>query len=306
MKMVFIRSLTLALALALAPLAALAQPSNPYQGVAPITVTGNKIACPTCGTGSGTISGGGTANHLVQWTGPLVIGNGDLSGDCVTVGTLATVCTKTNGVAFAPSATVDTTNAGNISSGLLPAARLPGPSAGTLGGVNSQGFLTHFFLTSIATNGAVTSAQPAASDISGLAASATTDTTNASNITSGTLPLAQTPNARSAICATWDSTTTVTSQTIEFPAPWTSYTVTQMMAATNGTSTPSFTAAAAINGTPITSLSAVTVNSSANTDTAATGANTGSANDQFTITISGISGSPNQAYVCLRINHTQQ
>jgi hypothetical protein len=61
---------------------------------------------------------------------------------------------------------VTNTNAANITSGTLPAARLPNPSASTLGGVESIAAVTHQFLTSISTSGVPAQAQPTEADLS--------------------------------------------------------------------------------------------------------------------------------------------
>ena len=147
-----------------------------------LPVSGNCVAWSSNGaqsdTGSPCGTGGtSTVTSVFGRTGAVTAQSGDYSAGQIT--------------GLAASATTDTTNAANITSGTLPAARLPNPTSGTLGGVESFTAPTHQFLVAISTSGVPSAAQPTASDISGLAASATTDTTNAANISSGLLALAR-------------------------------------------------------------------------------------------------------------------
>jgi len=103
-------------------------------------------------------------------------------------------------------------------------------------------------------------------------------------------------------CVTWDSTTAVTAQTIDFPVEWTSYTITKMQSKVAGGG--SFTADLKIGGTNVTSCNAVSVSGTSNTNTTCTGANTGSANDIISVVTSSPSGTINQAYVCAVFTHT--
>lgn len=109
-----------------------------------------------------------------------------VSGDCTMASPPSIVCTKTNGASFVASATTDTTNAANISSGTLPLARLALPSAFDYVG-NGSNVPVGVAMTGDCTRsntGAITCTKTNGSN---LVTSATTDTTNATNISSGTL-----------------------------------------------------------------------------------------------------------------------
>jgi hypothetical protein len=96
-----------------------------------------------------------------QWTSVVVTGDVTLSSSGVVI------VTKTNGVAFAPSATVDTTDASNITVGTLPAARLPNPSSSSLGGVQSVVPVVNQWVDSISSIGVPHLSQPAFANLSG-------------------------------------------------------------------------------------------------------------------------------------------
>jgi hypothetical protein len=108
---------------------AVSAPGSGYAGP-PTTASISTLSGGVC-SGTGAFTGANmVSGQLLTASGSDSNGNSTtawlaMSGDCTFANTGAITCTKTNGVPFVASATTDTTDASNISSGSLSCARFP-------------------------------------------------------------------------------------------------------------------------------------------------------------------------------------
>lgn len=170
--------------------ASIATATIPQNALVTTAVTAGNYVCPTITISpqgtitsavAGSCSGGGSAIPLPQSLPANQFATGLNSSGNLT-GAQPACATLSNAAA---SCSTDATNAANISSGTLAAGRLPLPTASTIGGVESGGPVSNEYVTGINTSGALTFAQPDASQITGLGTAAILNT----GVSGNTIPL---------------------------------------------------------------------------------------------------------------------
>lgn len=120
-----------------------------------------------------------------------------------------------------------------------------------------------------------------------------------------TLPTAALPNLTAASVVNWDANTSVQAATevILESWPWATGTIKSVSYHTGGTGTPSYVIGVQINGTGVTSCSAITVNS-ATTASTTCGSNTVTLGQKVTFTTSSISGVPFSSAAQVTFSHS--
>ncbi len=151
------------------------EPLLSYQA-APVTSLGGMTGAITCGSGvtcsAGTISASGGGSYTLPTASTTTLGGIKPDGSTIAVNSgtgVASVGTvpAASVSGLAASATTNALNASNITSGTLPAAQLPAPTASTLGGVKSAGPVANSFIYMIDTAGNPVFTQPQFSGIGG-------------------------------------------------------------------------------------------------------------------------------------------
>jgi len=135
-----------------------------------------------CGTGAGSVTSVGLALPAIfAVSGSPVTSAGTLTGTLATESANTVFAGPSSGAAATPTFRS------------LAGADLPAPGASSLGGIESITSLAHNWISYIDTAGAPHQSRPACADLSDSVASCGTDATNASNLSSGTVPCAQLP-----------------------------------------------------------------------------------------------------------------